>query len=70
MQVQPDPSLFGPGDLEAEDSLPRGTLRARVLDEREGERTLSRTAPGTNLYGGRKAGVVLSLSYLFPREAI
>ena len=64
MQVQPDSSLFGPGGLEAEDSSPRETLRARVLDEREragafvngfGDQSPRRTQ------GGRRAAPELPL---------
>ena len=70
MKIQRDSSLFGPGDLEDEDSSPRAALRARELDERERERALSRAASGSDLHGESKTGVVRFLSYLFPREAI
>ena len=70
MKIQRDSSLFGPGDLEAEDSSPRAALRARELDERERERALSRAASGINLHGESTATVVWFLSHLFPREAI
>ena len=51
MKIQRDSSLFGPGGLEAESSSPRASLRTRELDEGEGERALSRAAPGIELYG-------------------